>query len=175
MKKLSIGLAIVVAVIAILGIIAPKEMHIEKEIVINKPKDQIYNYLKVLRNGEKWEPWGEKDANIKREYRGAEGTVGSVVSWAGNKDVGVGEQEITGLLDNRIDLVMRFKQPIESVDTGYYIFEPVSPAQTKVKWGMTGHSKFPFNIFCFVFNMKGTVEKEFEKGLANLKSILESQ
>src|SRR5688572_16407495 len=112
-KKILIGLAVFVSVIVLLvtflGVLAPKQFVVEREVLINKPKDFVFAELKQVRNHGNWSPWERKDPNLKKDYKGTDGTVGFVASWAGNKEVGVGEQEITNIIEGqRIDFELRF-------------------------------------------------------------------
>ncbi len=174
MKKVGITLGILVLIVAILGVIAPKDFEVEREIIINKPKQTVFNELKMVKNHESWSPWAKLDPNVKKEYRGVDGTVGFVFAWAGNKNIGVGEQEIKNLVDGeRIDFELRFKEPMVATNEAYLVTEAVGDNQTKVKWGMKGHNSFPANIFCFVFNMKAELAKSFDEGLASFRSQLE--
>jgi hypothetical protein len=44
-----------------------------------------------------------------------------------------------------------------------------------VKWGMQGKTPFPGNVICMVMNMKQTLAKDFDEGLAMLKADLEKR
>src|SRR5678815_5858519 len=85
---------VVVVGIAILGFVAPTDLNVEREVVINRPKDDVFNDLRLMKSHDSWSPWMRKDPNIVKQYTGADGTVGFVQSWSGNNEVGVGEQEI---------------------------------------------------------------------------------
>lgn len=175
MKRLILSiLGILVVGLIVLAIIAPREFHLERQIVINKPKAVVFNDLKFLKNHEKWNPWARRDPKIVQTYSGTDGTVGSTVAWKGNSEVGVGEEEIKNLKDGeRIDLELRFKEPFEGTSTAYLLTEAVDEKSTKVRWGMDGKSPFPANMFCFIMNMGGMMEASFDEGLALLKSNLE--
>jgi len=176
MKKVWITLAVLVVIIGGLGLVAPTSMHIEREVTINKPKAQVFSYLKSLKNMSVWSPWAKMDPNMKVEYRGVDGAVGSVSAWSGNSKVGQGEQEVKNILDGeRIDFELRFEKPMKDTSTAYLITEAVNDTQTKVKWGMSGKSPFPRNIICFVMNMQKKLTASFDEGLTNLKGILEKQ
>jgi carbon monoxide dehydrogenase subunit G len=45
---------------------------------------------------------------------------------------------------------------------------------TRVNWAMTGQSTYLQKVFGTIFNMDKTVGGEFDKGLANLKTLAES-
>jgi uncharacterized protein involved in exopolysaccharide biosynthesis len=40
----------IVAIIFILALLTPKDFVISAETIINKPKDEVFNYVKLLRN-----------------------------------------------------------------------------------------------------------------------------
>lgn len=176
LKKILFGVGIVVCLIVIAGFLAPTKFHIEREIVINKPKADVFNFLKIVKNADKWSPWMNMDPNVMKEYAGNDGTVGFVAAWSGNDEIGAGEQEIMNVVEGeRVDSELRFKRPMQSTATSYYVTEASGDNQTKVKWGFDSESQFPFNLFCLVMNMQGTMEKEFDKGLNNLKALLEAE
>ena len=177
-KKLLIGAGLLVLVlvgtIAVLGAIAPTDLHVEREILIYKPNEVVFEDLKYLKNHDRWSPWFKRDPNIVKEYKGEDGTVGFISSWSGNDQVGVGEEEITKIAEGeRIDYELRFKKPMEDTSTAYLITEALTDDQTKVKWGMRGRTPFPGNVICMVMNMKQTLAKDFDEGLAMLKADLE--
>ena len=89
-------------------------------------------------------------------------------------DLGEGEQEIKKVVDGeRVDTELRFKKPFEATNNAYMITEMVNDAQTKVKWGFSGSVPKPFNVMCLVVDMDKMVGKDFEEGLASLKTKLE--
>lgn len=174
MKKFLIALGIVVALILAVAFVAPKEFRIEREITINQNNVAVFNYLKIMKNSNEWSPWEKKDPKMTQELKGDDGTVGAILSWSGNSEVGVGEQEIKNITPGKeIDFELRFQKPMQAVNQAYYIIEPLDDKQTKVIWGMTGSTPFPANIVCFFMQKK--VGEEFAKGLTDLKGILEAQ
>lgn len=174
MKKVLLVVLSLVGMILVAGIFAPKDFIVEREVVINKPKDLVFSYVKFLKNGDSWNPWSKRDPNIKKDYQGTDGTVGFVSSWAGNKEVGVGEQEIKNIVEGeKIESELRFKEPIKDTSFSYLVTESVGEGQTRVKWGMMGKTRFPFNIVCFIMNMPKKLGHDFDEGLNTLKQILE--
>lgn len=174
MKKLLLSTLAVLALLLLVAAALPKDFKIEKDIVINKPASQVFAYLKMTKNENNWNPWIKKDAKIEQNYKGKDGTVGFVVSWSGNREVGAGEQEITKITDGkRIDLELRFLKPMKSTNQAYYIIDAVGKNQTRVTWGMVGRTPFPLNLICFF--MHNQVKGEFDNGLNNLKMILEKK
>lgn len=176
MKTFLYILLTIIAVLVIIGLIAPTNYAVEREIAINKPKAEVFEYVKSLKNQDNWSVWSKRDPNIKKTFRGQDGTVGFISAWEGNDEVGKGEQEITKIIDGeRIDSDLRFEKPFESISPTYLITESVSDNETKVKWGFSGKSPFPLNIMMLFMNIEESIGKDFDDGLTNLKGILENQ
>lgn len=172
MKKILFALIGIVFLILLAAAILPENFKIEQEVVINKPQSEVFEYLKMMKNENEWSPWIKKDPKIVQNFTGEDGTVGFIASWSGNDEVGAGEQEIVKITpDERIDFELRFIKPMKAKNNSYLITEAISETKTKVKWGMIGRTKFPFNIVCFFMQKK--VANEFANGLDNLKTILE--
>lgn len=174
-----IALYIIIAIVllfTILALVAPKEFLVERSIIINKPLPEVFDYLKYIKNQDYWSPWKKKDPNMTQEFIGTDGTVGFISKWEGNKDVGIGEQEILKIVDNqRIDSKLRFFKPWKSESDAFLKVEDAEAGQTKVTWGFVGKNKVPANIFMLLYNVDKHVGKDFEEGLTELKSILESK
>ncbi len=163
----------IIALILLLGIIAPKKYHVHRSIVIQKDKGTVFDFIKYLKNGEVWSPWEEKDPDMAKQFEGTDGEVGALSSWQGNKEVGEGEQEITKILPNeRIESELRFFKPWKSTSNAYL---DVADAEggTKVTWGFSGKHPFLGSIFMLFMNMDNAGGGDFDKGLAKLKTHLE--
>ncbi len=164
----------IILLIIILALIAPKSYNVSRSIEINKPKSEVFENLRFLKNQDSWSPWNKKDPNMEKKFTGTDGQVGATSYWNGNKEVGEGEQEITKIVDGeRIESELRFLKPWKSTSDAYLITEEVDGDTTKVTWGFSGNNKFPTSIFMLFMNMDKAVGGDFEEGLASLKSSLE--
>jgi hypothetical protein len=175
--KVFLGIVVVLAlVVGVLNYIAPKEFKLEREIVINKPVAEVFNYTKMLNNSTQWNSWMKKDPNMKHNIVGTDGTVGAILNWeSDNKEVGHGTQTIKEIVDNQ-----KFGTEITLTDykmtfDSYFRFEAITDTQTKVIMGMDSTSKFPCNIIGMIMNCKSMISKEFDSSLADLKTVVESQ
>lgn len=169
---LYIVLAIVIVII-VLAIIAPKNYDVYRSISINKPLTEVFQYLKLLKNQDNWSPWAEKDPNMEKSFSGTDGEIGFISKWIGNKEVGEGEQEITGIVENEvIHSQLRFLKPFKSISDAYLKVKKDDNG-TKVTWGFSGKNKFPVSIMMLFMNMDKMVGKDFEYGLNKLQQILE--
>lgn len=165
----------VIALGLIVALFVKKEYAVEKTIVINKPVQEVFGYIKYIKNQDNYSVWSMKDPNMKKEYKGTDGTVGFISAWESkNDEVGTGEQEIAKIDENkRMDLILRFKEPFEAQDNAYMMTEMVDSASTKVKWGFTGAFPYPMNLMQLFMDMDQMVGKDLSTGLDNLKVLME--
>jgi hypothetical protein len=175
LKKLLIGVLILIGLALIAAWFTEKSYSVEREIVINKPKQQVFDYVKLLKNQNNYSKWATMDANMKKSYKGTDATVGFVSAWdSENADLGVGEQEITKISDgDRIDYELRFIKPMEATSPAYMTTESVSDSVTKVKWGMSGTMAYPTNAVMWFMDMNKAIGGDLDTGLTALKGILE--
>lgn len=178
MKILKSILFLIIGIIVLALIIAlftKKDYAVEREIVINKPKSEVFDYVKHIKNQDNYSVWNKADPAMKKEYVGTDGTVGFIAKWDSKADtVGKGEQEIIQIVEgDRIDMKLRFKEPFEAEDDAYMITEGLDSAQTKVKWGFKGRMKYPMNFMLLLMNMEQMLGESLHQGLVNLKGILE--
>jgi hypothetical protein len=159
---------------AILALFIPKEYVIEAFTIINRPKHEVFDYIKYVNNQEEYSKWVKTDPNIKKTLTGVDGTVGYIYAWDGNSKAGAGEQEITGITDGeRITTEVRFTRPFKNVAHFYIATEADSEHGTKVTWHMTGRSPYPMNLMTLM--IKGTLRNDMSISLNDLKKILESR
>lgn len=174
LKKILLGVVGFIALLLIIALFVQKEYTIEREITINKSNNEVFSYLKHLKNQEKYSKWVMTDPNMKKDYRGTDGTVGFVYAWNGNDQAGQGEQEIKEITEGKkIDIEVRFIRPFESIAKTPFTTEAISENQTKVKWGMTGGNPYPLNLMHLF--MDDVLGKDLEVSLTNLKTILEKE
>lgn len=172
LKKIGLIVLIIIAIPLIVAMFVKKEYSVEREITVNKPRREVFDSVKHLKNQDNYSKWVRMDPNMKKDFRGSDGTVGFVYAWDGNDDAGKGEQEIKSITEGeRVDVEVRFKKPMEGVAYAPIITEGVSENQTKVKWGMKGKSSYPFNFMNLFID--GILGKDIETSLVDLKGILE--
>src|SRR5690554_21904 len=171
LKKIVIVLLVIIAVPLIIALFVPKDFKSEGEIVINKPKQEVFDYIKYVKNQDNFGVWQLSDPDMETTSEGTDGTVGFKYSWDSEK-LGKGAQVITNIVEGeRMESDMFFLDFNDNANESYFFVEEKLPGQTLVKWGIRGKSPYPWNLMSLFFNM----DKDFEKGLENLKEILESQ
>jgi hypothetical protein len=163
-----------VALFLLAGLVISKDISATKEIVINKPVGEVFNYIKYLKNQQNYSKWATLDPAMKNEFRGTDGQPGFVNSWSGNKKVGVGEQEITAIEEGKaLHTDLRFIKPFKSFAKSTMTTEAVSSNSTKVTWGFESKMNYPMNVMKLFMNMSEMIGKDFSTGLGNLKTLLE--
>ncbi|MDO8898311.1 MAG: SRPBCC family protein, partial [Bacteroidales bacterium] len=116
LKKVLLAILIIVAIPFVIALFVKNDYAIEREVVISKPKQEVFDYVKFLKNQDNFSKWASMDSNMEKSFRGIDGTVGFVSAWSSeDDDVGVGEQEITSIADGeRIEYELRFIKPFEA-------------------------------------------------------------
>ena len=92
--KIAAGLALLVALIALIGLALPKNFRIERSVVINAPAEKIYPLIAEPKNWPKWGIWNRRDPNMQMEFSGAAPGAGAKWSWQ-SKSEGNGVMEFT--------------------------------------------------------------------------------
>lgn len=159
----------------VLGLIAPKDIHVEQSTSIDATKEQIFPHVQYFEKRNAWYPWMKYDPNMKLETEGEDGTIGAISRWEGNDDVGKGEQSITVIEPNeRVETDLQFFEPFESEATTFIQLEETDKG-TKVSWGFDSKMPFPFNALSLFMDMTSGVEKDYANGLSMLKEIVEKE
>jgi hypothetical protein len=165
----------IIALFLVLALVTKKDFRLEKQIIIYKPKAEVFNYLKLIKNQEKYSVWVMKDPNVKIIYTGTDGTVGFISSWTSDdKNVGIGAQEIIKLTEGEtMDVEVRFKKPFEATNYAHTNVTALSATQTKVSNVFTGKQKFPLNVMNLF--MDKLIGKDMLQNLVNMKNNIEKQ
>jgi hypothetical protein len=165
-------LAGIIALLLIIALFMKREHYVKREIIINAPRQKVFDFLKLLKNQEEFNSGAMEDTDRKKEFKGTDGTVGYIYSWSGNKNAGVGEKEIKNIIEGRsIEMEIRFVKPMVTSADIIMETESLSDDQTKVYWSNAGKLKYPINIL--IPMMQKHVMKDMDISLSTLKNILE--
>jgi Polyketide cyclase / dehydrase and lipid transport len=162
----------IIILLLLVALFTKKDFMLEKKVIINRSTQDVFNYLKLIKNQEKYSVWVMKDPNIKIVYTGIDGTVGFTSSWESNdKNVGIGEQEIKKINGDSMEVEIRFKKPFEATNYALTTVTIMGDSETKVTQVFYGKSKFPMNLMNLM--MDKMVGGDMQKNLENLKNNLE--
>lgn len=175
LKFIGLFLAALVAVPLVVALFISTKIKVEREIQINKPVQEVFQYIVLLRNQENYSKWATMDPDTKHTFRGTDGQVGFVSAWDSKKDdVGAGEQEILSITPNvKIDYELRFTRPFSSVSKTSFYTEKINENATNVKWAYEGSMPYPTNLTLLFMDFNNLLGNDFQYGLKKLKSILE--
>lgn len=181
MTTIALILLVVAGIIVLLLILAlfmKKEHYVRREIVINAPRQKVFDFLRLLKNQDQFNKWATADKkNRKEEFKGRDGTVGFIYSWSGNKKAGAGEKEIINIVEGkRIETEIRFIKPMRVSASVIFETESLPGAnndrdQTRVTLINTGKLKYPLNLM--IPMAERNFPKDMDASLSTLKNILE--
>ena len=98
LKSILIVVAILIAIPLVVALFMKKSYTVEREVLIGKPRQEVFNYVKFLKNQDLYSKWAKMDPSMKQQFTGTDGDVGFVSAWdSDKKDVGKGEQTIAGI------------------------------------------------------------------------------
>lgn len=165
-------LAGLLALLLIIALFMKRDHYVKREIIINAPRQKVFDFLKLLRNQEKFNKWAMTDPDRKGETKGADGTVGFIYAWNGDKSVGEGEKEIKSIIEGkRVETEIRFVRPMKTTARIVMETESLSDNQTKVCLSNAGTLKYPVNIM--IPMVERHLPKDMDISLSTLKNILE--
>ena len=171
--KILLILAGFITLLLIIALFMKKEHFVKCEIIINAPRQKVFDFLKHLKNQEQFNKWATAGKeNRKEEFKGTDGTVGYIYSWSGDKSAGQGEKEIKKIVEGkRIETEIRFVKPMAAIASIVMETESLSDSQTKVTWSNSGILKYPLNIMIPI--AEKNFSKDMKSSLSILKEILE--
>lgn len=163
------------ALILLVAALMPKAFDVSSDIVIEKPVREVFDYVKHLKNQEKYSVWVMADPNVKLEYKGTDGSVGFIASWhSDNKNVGIGAQEIKAIKEGeRYDVELRFEKPFKATNQAYTTTVALDEGRTKVTTVFNGSNPIPMNLM--IPMIRKMLLKDMNKNMVNLKMILEGK
>ncbi|MFV0406157.1 MAG: SRPBCC family protein [Propioniciclava sp.] len=145
---------------------------ISRSIRIASPPDVVRQHLVDFRAWQDWSPWEGLDPNLQRTYSGPESGPGAHYAWQGNKKAGAGSMEMLHATAETIEVQLIFTSPWKATNLVVLTLQAVDH-QTEVTWTMHGENKGIAALFAKVMNMDAMLGKDFEKGLRQLKNVVE--
>jgi len=152
----------------------PDEFIVSRSIEISALPGKIFPHVNDLHKWQAWSPWAKLDPNAKNSFAGADFGTGAAMSWDGNKKIGAGRMTIVESAPN--DLIrfkLEFIRPFKATNTAEFTFKTEGNL-TAVTWSMSGKNNFMSKAFSLFMNCDKMVGGDFEKGLAKMKSFVET-
>ena len=174
LTKIVIGGVVVLGVFAVVVAMRPSDFRVERSAVVSAPAPVVFAQVNDLHNWDAWSPFAKLDPAAKQTFEGPRAGTGAAFAWAGNKQVGEGRMTITESRPNKlVRFRLDFLKPFAVTNTAEFTFTPQGN-QTAVTWSMSGRQNFMAKAFCMFMSMDKMVGGEFEKGLAQMKTVAEA-
>ena len=173
-KRILIGLAIVVVLLVVFIALQPSTYRVERSTTMNAAAPVVFAQVNDFHKWNAWSPWAKLDPAMKQTFEGAPAGSGAVYAWTGNSEVGEGRMTITeSHPSDLIKIKLEFIKPFAANSNTVFTFKPEGN-QTKVTWTMDGDKNFIAKAFQLFMNIDKMVGGDFEKGLAQMKSVAEA-
>ncbi len=162
-----IGFIVVVSV-------QPSNFRISRSAQMKAPPAAVFGELNDFHKWDAWSSWAKLDPNAKVTFDGPTSGAGASFTWSGNDKVGAGRQTIVeSRPDELIRIKLEFERPMKATSTAEFTLKPEGD-QTLVTWSMFGTNNFMGKAVSLFMDCDKMVGSEFEKGLANMKTIVEA-
>lgn len=171
---IAIVLAVALAALLIYAATRPDTLQIQRSLEIQASAERIRSLINDMQHFNTWNPYNQKDPTMKGTYRGPNAGPGAAFDFDGNKNVGKGSITIIEpSAPNRVTMSLVMTAPMACDNTIDFTLSPQGPASTDVTWSMRGPCPFLGKLMGVIFNMDEMVGRDFETGLASLKTIAE--
>jgi Polyketide cyclase / dehydrase and lipid transport len=188
-----IAVVVLIAAVLILAAIRPDKISVRRTTSINAAPDKIFPLINDFNRWRLWSPYENKDPAMKRTVSGAASGKGAVYEWDGNSQVGKGRIEITeASAPSSVTIKLDMIKPMEGHNIVNFTLEPRGGASqaastevtstqvtstqvtsTQVTWAMRGSCAYMAKLMGLFLDMDKMIGKDFEVGLANLKTLAE--
>lgn len=172
--KALLALAVLMVVFLLIVAMRPADFRVTRSTTISAPPATVFAQVNDFHKWDAWSPWAKLDPACRNTFEGAAAGQGAIFAWDGNKQVGAGRMTMTESRPNDlIRISLEFLKPFQASNTAEFTFKPEGP-QTTVTWSMFGKNNFMSKAVGLFMDCDKMVGDQFENGLANMKSIVET-
>ncbi|PTR00028.1 uncharacterized protein YndB with AHSA1/START domain [Mucilaginibacter yixingensis] len=168
-----IGTIIIILLIAAAA--SSEDYTISREVVINRPRQEVFDYVRILKNQDYYSKWVMTDLNAQRTFTGTDGQPGFLYTWdSDNKQVGQGEQEIKSIKEGQQMITnVRFIKPFEGGLEATFTTRDAGQGQTNINWTIQGKRNLMMRMFHIMMSLPKKLGADMAESLNNLKRVLE--
>src|SRR5665648_1264039 len=125
LKKILLALVALVVVFVVVVALQPSEFHVERSVTVAAPPADVFAEVYDFHKWDAWSPWAKLDPNAKVGFEGPEAGEGTVMTWAGNSEVGAGKMTLVeSKPDELVKIKLDFTEPFEGSLSLIHISEP---------------------------------------------------
>jgi uncharacterized protein YndB with AHSA1/START domain len=151
----------------------PDNFTVSRSATIGAPASVVFEAISDFRRWEEWSPWANLDPSAKRAFDGVQGAVGSSFEWAGNAKIGAGKMTLLELArDEMLRIRLDFQRPMRARNLVTFALSPAGEG-TRLVWSMSGKRDIYGKLLSLLVDLDKICGRDFERGFANLKSLLE--
>ncbi|MBL9219260.1 MAG: SRPBCC family protein [Opitutaceae bacterium] len=164
------GLAVLVLLLVLVAFAFPRQYRVERSVVMNARSEAILAQVADLKAWKTWGAWQERDPGMKLSYSETTTGVGAWSAWE-SKQEGNGKMTISELSATKVIYRLEFPD-FGMTSTGSIELVPEGTGH-KVVWADAGDLGMnPMNRWFGLF-LDGMIGPDFERGLSNIKKIVE--
>ncbi len=172
LRKILSGLFGLAAALIAGAYLLPRHVHVEREILVERPPAVVFPLVNSLHRFNEWSPWSMLDPAMKVTIDGPESGVGAHMTWSGNDKVGTGSESITeSVAWQRVGTALDFgsQGPAQAA----FLLTP-SGSGTRVVWTLEIDLGFSPAGRYFGLFMDRMIGPDYERGLRRLKIAAEA-
>ncbi len=76
-KKILVGLVVVLIVVVAIGLLLPRNSHVERSVTIDRPASMVFATVNSFQLFSRWSPWQDLDPNMHQSTAGPREGVGA--------------------------------------------------------------------------------------------------
>lgn len=173
LKKITIATVLLIGVLLAYAASKPDAFHVQRSTNIQTPPEKIFPLINDFRHQASWSPWEKMDPAMKRNLSGASSGKGAVYEWDGNSQVGKGRIEITDSIPpSKVTMKLDTTSPFEAHNTVEFTLNPTGNS-TQVTWAIDGRQPYVGKVMSLFMDCDKMIGKNFEAGLASMKTLAE--
>lgn len=170
--KWVLGVVLALALVLLVGgmMLSPK-FTVLRSVTINAPPEKVYALVAEPRAWKAWSVWNQRDPGMEITYSGPPSGAGAAWAWK-SKTEGDGKMTFTAADPNKRVAYDLYFPDFGTTSKGDLTFTPAGNG-TLVRWAMNGDMGSNPLFRWFALFADGMVGKDFEGGLAGLKTAAE--
>ncbi|TVS12317.1 MAG: hypothetical protein EA419_05125 [Wenzhouxiangella sp.] len=172
LRRLFAVLLAIVILILVVGFFLPRQIVVERSLVIDQPAEVLFEVLQDFRHFRHWSPWLDRVSAADFRLEGPPAGTGATLVWSGESDGGGGRMWIVSVSPpQRIDLALELG---ETEAEGYFLIDESAGFGHEVTWGL----RFEVGTFDLVGRYIGLmlpalIGPDYQQGLVRLSEYLD--
>ena len=145
-------------------------MNVQKSVVIEKPIEEVFQFISNFQNWAHWSPWICQEPECPVDISGDSSSIGHKQEWRGEL-IGTGNMEIQEIKGKEyVGYQLNFLKPWKSKAKAFFELKDIG-GKTQVDWHLKG--SIPYFIFFLRKLMIALVGMDYKRGLSMMKDYME--